>query len=86
MTMYTFYVNGEYKTVEADTEEEAIREAGIEEGDIYDLVETDSFDDKCLLSAITDEILFGSQLSFQHYGSSMRLNLTGIFVRIGEHT
>jgi hypothetical protein len=58
--MYTFYVNGEYKTVEADTEEEAIREAGIEEGDIYDLVETDSFDDKCLLSAITDEILFGS--------------------------
>ncbi len=60
MTMYTFYVNGEYKTVEADTEEEAIREAGIEEGDIYDLVETDSFDDKCLLSAITDEILFGS--------------------------
>lgn len=60
MTMYTFYVNGEYKTIEADTEEEAIREAGIEEGDIYDLVETDSFDDKCLLSAITDEILFGS--------------------------
>ena len=60
MTMYTFYVNGEYKTVEADTEEEAIREAGIEEGDIYDLVETDSFDDKCLLSAITDELLFGS--------------------------
>jgi len=60
MTMYTCYVNGEYKTVKADTEEEAIREAGIEEGDIYDLVETDSFDDKCLLSAITDEILFGS--------------------------
>ena len=41
MTMYTCYVNGEYKTVKADTEEEAIREAGIEEGDIYDLVETD---------------------------------------------
>jgi hypothetical protein len=60
MTMYTFYVNGDYKTVEADTEEDAIREAGIEEGDVYDLVETDSFDDKCLLSAITDEILFGS--------------------------
>jgi hypothetical protein len=60
MTTYTFYINGEYKTVEADTEEDAIREAGIEEGDAYDLVETDSFDDKCLLSAITDEILFGS--------------------------
>jgi len=27
---------------------------------VYDLVETDSFENKCLLSAITDEILFGS--------------------------
>jgi hypothetical protein len=60
MTQYTFYINGEYKTVEADTEEEAIKEAGIAEGDAYDLVETDTFDDKFLLSAITDEILFGS--------------------------
>lgn len=60
MTTYTFYVNGEYKTVEADTEEDAVTAAGIEEGDAYDLVETDSFDDKCLLSVITDEILFGS--------------------------
>ena len=60
MTQYTFYINGEYKTVEADTEEDATREAGIEEGDVYDLVETDSFENKCLLSAITDEILFGS--------------------------
>jgi hypothetical protein len=60
MTAYTFYINGEYKTVEADSEEEAIQAAGIEEGDAYDLVETDSFDDKCLLSAITDDILFGS--------------------------
>jgi hypothetical protein len=60
MTQYTFYANGEYKTVEADTEEDAIKVAGIEEGDAYDLVETDSFDDKCLLSAITDDILFGS--------------------------
>ena len=60
MTAYTFYINGEYKTVDADSEEEAIKEAGIEEGDSYDLVETDSFEDKCLLSAITDEILFGS--------------------------
>ena len=60
MTAYTFYVNGEYKTIEADTEEEAIMAAGIEEGDVYDLVETDSFDDKCLLCAVTDDILFGS--------------------------
>ena len=43
MTMYTFYINGVYKTVEADSEEEAIKEARIEEGDAYDLVETESF-------------------------------------------
>ena len=60
MTRYTFYINEEYKTVEAETEEDGIKAAGIEEGDVYDLVETDSFDDKCLLSAITDDILFGS--------------------------
>ena len=60
MTMYTFYINGLYKTVEADSEEEALKDAGIREGDAYDLVETDSFEDKCFLSAITDEILFGS--------------------------
>jgi hypothetical protein len=58
--MYTFYVNGLYKTVEADSEEEAVKEAGVEEGDACDLVEIDSFDDKCFLSAISDEILFGS--------------------------
>jgi hypothetical protein len=60
MTQYPFYVNGEYKTVEADTEEDAIKAAGIVEGDAYDLVETDSFDDKYLLSTISDDILFGS--------------------------
>jgi hypothetical protein len=30
MTEYTFFINGEYKTVEADTEEEALKDAGIE--------------------------------------------------------
>jgi hypothetical protein len=42
MTQYTFYVNGEYKTVDAATEEEAIKAAGIKEGDAYDLVETEA--------------------------------------------
>jgi len=61
MSEYTFYINGEYKTVEADTEEEALKEAGIEEGDAYSLVETsESLEDKYLLSAITDDILFDS--------------------------
>ncbi len=46
MTMYTFYVNGLHKTVEADTEEEAMKEARIKEDDAYSLVEVDSFDDK----------------------------------------
>jgi len=60
MTKYTFYIDGEYKIVEADSEEEAIKEARIKKDDAYYLVETDSFDDKCFFSAITDEILFGS--------------------------
>ena len=60
MTMYTFCINGEYKTVEAEDLEGALKEAGIKEGDEYDLVETDSFEDKCFISTITDEILFGS--------------------------
>jgi hypothetical protein len=47
-------------TVEAEDLEGALKEAGIEEGEEYSLVETDSFEDKCLISAITDEILFGS--------------------------
>jgi hypothetical protein len=60
MTTYTVFFNGEYTTVEAETEEEALKEAGIEEGDVYELADTDSFGNKCFLSAITDEILFGS--------------------------
>jgi hypothetical protein len=35
MTTYTFFFNGEYKTVEADSEDEAIKEAGIKEDDAY---------------------------------------------------
>jgi hypothetical protein len=35
MTKYMFHINGEYTMVEADTEEEAIKEAGIEEVDAY---------------------------------------------------
>ena len=60
MTEYTFFFNGEYKTIEADTEEEALKETGIEEGDVYNLVDVDSCGNKCFLSAISDEILFGA--------------------------
>ena len=60
MTKYTFCIDGKYKAIEAGTEEEAIKKAGIRKGNVYALVETESFDDKCLLSAITDDTLFGS--------------------------
>lgn len=60
MTMYTFCINGVNKTVEADNEEDAIKEARIKEDDAYNLVEAESFYDKCFLSAMSDEILFGS--------------------------
>jgi hypothetical protein len=49
MTMYTFCINGLHKTVEADSEEEAIKEARIKEGDAYDVLEVDTFDDRCFL-------------------------------------
>ncbi len=60
MKQFTFHVDGEDKIVEADDLEEALAKAGIEEGDIFELVEEDNIEDKCLLSAITDDILFGS--------------------------
>jgi hypothetical protein len=47
--MYTFCINGLHKTVEADSEEEAIKEARIKEGDAYDVLEVDTFDDRCFL-------------------------------------
>ena len=46
MTTCTFYVNGEYKTIQADTEEEATKEARIKKDDVNSLPEVDSFDDE----------------------------------------
>ena len=60
MTRYTFRINDEYKTVDAFDFDDALKEAGIDENDDYELVEGDSsFRNKCFISAITDEILFG---------------------------
>ena len=61
MTMFTFCINGLFKTVEADSEEEAMKEARIKEDDAYNLVETASFDDSFFLSAVTNEILVRSE-------------------------
>ena len=59
MPQYTFKINDEYKTVDAFDFDDALREAGIDENDDYELVEGDGFRNKYFMSAITDEILFG---------------------------
>lgn len=60
MPQYTFKINDEYKTDEAFDLEEALREAGIDENDDYEVVERDDFKNKFFMAAITDETLFGS--------------------------
>jgi hypothetical protein len=60
VAQYTLKVGGEEMVVDACDLEEALREAGIGEDEEYEVVEVDDFEDKCLLSAITDDILFGS--------------------------
>ena len=59
MTRYTFRINDEYKTVDAFDFDDALKEAGIDENDDYELVEGDEFKNKLFMSAIADEILFG---------------------------
>jgi len=66
MTMYTFCINGLCKTVEADSEEDAMKEARIKEDDAYNLIEADSFDDRCFLPAIRNKIMFASERSFRY--------------------
>jgi hypothetical protein len=60
MPQYTFKINDENRTVEAFDLDDALRKAGIDENDDYELVEGDDFENKCFMAAITDEILFGS--------------------------
>ena len=60
MSQFTFKINDEYKTVDAFNLDDALRKAGIDENDDYEVVEGDDFKEKCFMSAITDEILFGS--------------------------
>ncbi len=61
MSRYTFQVNNtEYITVDAPSLEEALEQAGIKEDDSYEIIEGDDSRNRCLISAITDDILFGS--------------------------
>lgn len=60
MPTYTFKTGlDEYITVDAIDINEALNKAGIDVYDTYELIESDEFEDRCLISAITDEILFG---------------------------
>lgn len=59
MARYTVRVRGEELTVEAGDLDEALWQAGVSEGEPYEVVDVDDFEEKCLLSAITDDILFG---------------------------
>jgi hypothetical protein len=61
MSRYNFRVNDtEYITVDAFSLVEALEQAGIKEDDSYKILEGNDFNDRCLKSAITDDILFGS--------------------------
>jgi hypothetical protein len=61
MSRYTFQVNNtEYITVDAPSLEEALEQAGIKDHDSYEIIEGDDSKDRCLISTITDDILFGS--------------------------
>lgn len=59
MQQWTFRINDEYRTVEAYDLDEARNKAGLTALDDYELIEGDDFEDRCLISAITDDILFG---------------------------
>jgi hypothetical protein len=52
---YTLKVGDEERVVDACDLEEALTEAGIGADENYEVVEVDDFEDKCLLSAITDD-------------------------------
>jgi len=61
MPRYTFKVsNLEYRTVDALDLDDALERAGIEKDSFYELGASEDFSGKCLMSAIADEILFGS--------------------------
>jgi hypothetical protein len=60
MPRYKFKIDDiRYETVDAMDLDDALERAGIRKGDHYELIEENDFDDRCLLAAITDEILFG---------------------------
>ena len=60
MPRYTFKISElEYRTVDAFDLDDALERAGIEKESFFEVEEGDDFSDKCIVSAITDEMLFG---------------------------
>jgi hypothetical protein len=60
MPLYTFRMHGIDRTVDTFHLEDALEEAGLKRGDEYELIEEEDFENMCFLSAISDEMLFGS--------------------------
>jgi hypothetical protein len=59
MPRFKFKINElEYRTVDAFDLDDALERTGITKDDSYELIEGDDFDEKCLMSAIGDEVLF----------------------------
>ncbi|HOJ71142.1 MAG TPA: hypothetical protein PLR38_04815 [Syntrophorhabdaceae bacterium] len=59
MSTYTFKIKDKILTVDAFDIDDALNKAGIDPWDEYELIESeDDFENKCFLSAITDDILF----------------------------
>jgi hypothetical protein len=60
MPRFKFKINElEYRTVDAFDLDDALQRTGIDRDDPYEMVEGDDFDENCLISTLTDEILFG---------------------------
>jgi hypothetical protein len=61
MPHYRFKINElECRTLDTFDIDDALERAGIAKDDPNELVEGDDFDEKCFISAIADEVLFGS--------------------------
>ena len=61
MSKDPFKVNGlEYGTLDTPDPDDARERSGVEKDNCCEPDDSDDFDNKCLISAITDEILFGS--------------------------
>ncbi len=57
MPLYAFRIYDVYRTVDAFTLADALKEADIREGDEYELIDEEDFEDICFLSAKAGDML-----------------------------